>query len=130
MHARVGHAQGIGLVDFGFEEADEERKQDFGEDGVEFVGLVGGGGEGGREQRALQAGEGLVPHLAAGVDALGGEGVQDREPVRLPCWIIRAVSLMEKERSVRRQGDDSENGPSICSRWDCAIRLCTRAVSW
>lgn len=43
------------------------------------------GGEVVGEQRALQRGEGLLSDLAAGVEALVGEGFEDGGPVGCPC---------------------------------------------
>lgn len=80
LNARVGHADGICLVYFRAEEAGDEGKEDFGEDGGPFA--VVGGREGGGEEGVLQAGDCLVADFAAGVEALGAEGFEDWGPVR------------------------------------------------
>lgn len=69
LNSRLAHAHRVRLVDFRFHQAGDEREEDFPEDGGPF--LVVGGGELGAEERALQAGEGLMPDLAAGIEALG-----------------------------------------------------------
>ena len=79
LDARVAHADGVGLVDFWSQQAGDEREEDFAEDGGPF--LVVCRCEFGGEEGILQAGEGLVPDFAAGVEALGAEGLEDGGPV-------------------------------------------------
>ena len=79
MDASVTHAYGVCLVDFWPEEAGDEGKEDFGEDGGPF--LVGGRGEFWGEEGGLERGEGLMADLAAGIEALSAEGFENGGPV-------------------------------------------------
>ena len=79
LDTRIAHADGVGLVDFWSQQAGDEREEHFAEDGGPF--LVVCRCEFGGEEGILQAGEGLVADFAAGVEALGAEGLEDRGPV-------------------------------------------------
>ena len=76
LDARLGHADRVELVALRLEEAADQRKEDFLEDGDPFV--VVRGGEVFAEQGPLERRHGLVPDLAARVEALGGEGAEYR----------------------------------------------------
>ena len=82
LHSRLAHAHRIRLVDFRLHQAGDESEEDFPKDGCPS--LVVCGGELGAEERALQAGEGLMTDLAAGVEAWGAQGLEDGGPVGYP----------------------------------------------
>lgn len=99
--ASLAHPAGVGLVDFRLQQADDQREEHLAKDGrpLRMVAC----GELGGEQRALEGRKGLLPDLAAGVDALRREGLEDGGPVGGPCCRANRVSFFLWRKGGRRR---------------------------
>ena len=92
----LAHSRRVRLVDFGFEQAVDEREEHFGKYGRPF--LVVSGREFGRLKGALEAGECAAPDGSVGIFTLHAEAGEDGGPVGYPGFVSFEMRLLDQGR--------------------------------